>query len=425
MTSDIAIHLDHISKVYKLYDKPADRLKESLHLLGKKFHKEFHAVRDISFQVNKGETLGILGKNGSGKSTLLKMITGVLTPSAGKITVNGKISALLELGAGFNVDYTGLENIYLNGTIMGYSKEEMNQKLDDILSFADIGDFIHQPVKIYSSGMFARLAFAVAINVDPDILIVDEALAVGDVAFQAKCYKKFNEFREEGKTILFVSHSLDTIIQYCTRAILINKGNFIADGSPKQIVDEYKKLLVKMDGTIKPTTTGNTIHAQNALWKSSYKLNIDPTLYGDRRAEIIDFGIFDAKDCITENVLSDELISIKMRVKFNIPISNPIFAFTIKDLKGLELAGTNTLYEQYEPAEYGVNQEIIISFTQRIPFHNGNYTLSLGCTGYEQDEFVVYHRLYDIIIFQCLNSKQSVGYYDLSSNVLIESEKGE
>ena len=242
--NEIAIDVKNIKKVYKLYDKPSLRMKEAFSLTGKKYHKEFHALRDISFQVKKGEMLGIIGKNGAGKSTLLKIITGVLTPSSGTVEINGKVSALLELGAGFNPEYTGIENIYLNGSMIGFTKEEMNKKLDDIIQFADIGDFINQPVKSYSSGMFARLAFAVSINVEPDILIVDEALSVGDVFFQAKCYKKLNDLKNSGKTILFVTHDMGSVIKYCNRAILINDGVIEAEGKPSEIVDIYKKVLV-------------------------------------------------------------------------------------------------------------------------------------------------------------------------------------
>lgn len=200
--SEVAIRVDDVSKLYKLYDKPSDRLKESLGLTRKKLYKEHYALHNVSFDVKRGETVGIIGTNGSGKSTILKIITGVLNPSGGHVEIDGRISALLELGAGFNMEYTGIENIYLNGTMIGFSREEIDAKMQDILDFADIGDFVHQPVKTYSSGMFVRLAFAVAINIDPEILIVDEALSVGDVFFQAKCYKKFEDFKKMGKTIL-------------------------------------------------------------------------------------------------------------------------------------------------------------------------------------------------------------------------------
>ena len=213
--SEMAIQVKDLSKVYKLYNKPSDRLKETLG-----FHvdaREHYALKHVNFEIRKGETVGIIGTNGSGKSTILKIITGVLNPTGGEVNVDGRISALLELGAGFNMEYTGIENVYLNGTMLGFTKEEIDERLDNILEFADIGDFVNQPVKSYSSGMFVRLAFAVAINIDPEILIVDEALSVGDVFFQAKCYRKFEDFKKEGKTILFVSHDLGSITKYCSR----------------------------------------------------------------------------------------------------------------------------------------------------------------------------------------------------------------
>ena len=248
--SEAAIQVRNVSKMYKLYDKPMDRLKESLGLTRIPKYKEHYALRDLSFEVKNGECVGIIGTNGSGKSTILKIITGVLNPTDGEVKVNGRISALLELGAGFNQEYTGIENIYLNGTMMGFTREEIDSRINDILAFADIGDFVYQPVKTYSSGMFVRLAFAVAINIDPEILIVDEALSVGDVFFQVKCYHKFEEFKKLGKTILFVSHDLGSISKYCDRVVLLNQGQKVAEGRPKRIVDLYKQILVNKNGEI-------------------------------------------------------------------------------------------------------------------------------------------------------------------------------
>ena len=244
-----AVEVKNVTKIYRLYDKPIDRLKESLSVSHKEYHKDFYALSDLSFTVEKGQTVGIIGTNGSGKSTILKIITGVLTPTTGEVTVRGKISALLELGAGFNQDYTGIENIYMNGTMMGYTKKEMDAKLPEILDFAEIGDFVYQPVKTYSSGMFVRLAFALAINVEPEILIVDEALSVGDVFFQSKCYRRMEEIRQKGTTILMVTHDMGSIIKYCDKVVLLNKGNFVAEGAPGHMVDLYKKILAgQMEG---------------------------------------------------------------------------------------------------------------------------------------------------------------------------------
>ena len=237
------IEVKDVTKIYRLYDKPIDRLKESLSINKKCLHRDFYALKNVSFEVEKGQSCGIIGTNGSGKSTILKIITGVLTKTEGYVKADGKISALLELGAGFNSEYTGIENIYMNGTMMGFSKKEMDERLPAILEFADIGDFVYQPVKSYSSGMFVRLAFALSINVDPEILIVDEALSVGDVFFQAKCYHRMDELRAKGTTILMVTHDMGSVMKYCDKVVLLNKGEKVAEGRPGEMVDLYKKIL--------------------------------------------------------------------------------------------------------------------------------------------------------------------------------------
>ena len=243
MKNDIAIEVKNLTKSYTLYEKPSDRIKDSLGLAKRKKFKEKIALNNVNLTVKKGETVGIIGTNGSGKSTILKIITGVLTPTSGEVNVNGHISALLELGAGFNMEYNGIDNIYLNGMMIGFSEEEIEKRMDAILEFADIGDYVYQPVKTYSSGMFVRLAFAVAINIDPEILIVDEALSVGDVFFQAKCYHKFEEFKKKGKTILFVSHDLSSISKYCDRAVLLNQG--VPPKQTKKLIQKLKKVVPK------------------------------------------------------------------------------------------------------------------------------------------------------------------------------------
>ncbi|MBN2568714.1 MAG: ABC transporter ATP-binding protein [Deltaproteobacteria bacterium] len=237
----VAIRVHNLSKVYRLYDRPIDRLKESLHPFRRNYHHDFHALKDVSFQIGKGETFGIIGKNGSGKSTLLKIIAGVLTPSHGTLEVRGKVSALLELGIGFNPDMTGIENIYFSGTIMGYSPEEIDAKVDDILAFADIGEFVHQPMKTYSSGMFVRLAFAVATKVDPEILVVDEALAVGDMFFQSKCMLMMKKMIDRGMTLLFVSHDTSSVTNLCRRAIYLENGAVKTMGEAISVTDQYLK----------------------------------------------------------------------------------------------------------------------------------------------------------------------------------------
>ncbi len=241
--NDIAIKVDNLAKVYRLYDSQMDRLKESLHPLRKKYHHDFYALKDVNFEINKGETIGIIGKNGCGKSTLLQIITGVLTPTTGTVIVNGKIAALLELGAGFNPALTGIENVYFNGALMGFTREEMDDKLDHILSFADIGEFVHQPVKVYSSGMFVRLAFAAAISVDPDVLIIDEALSVGDLSFRNKCMDRVARLHHKGTTVLFVTHDLSTLQMFCDRVVWMDSGQVKEDGNPVSIAQSYSIFM--------------------------------------------------------------------------------------------------------------------------------------------------------------------------------------
>ena len=419
--SKIAISVKNLTKIYKLYDKPIDRLKETLSITKKKYHREHYALRDISFDVKKGESVGIIGTNGSGKSTILKIITGVLNQTSGELKVKGKISALLELGAGFNLEYTGMENIYLNGTMMGYTKEEIEKKLDNIINFADIGEFINQPVKTYSSGMFVRLAFAVAINIDPEILIVDEALSVGDVFFQAKCYKKFQEFRDMGKTIIFVSHDLKSVSKYCDKVILLNKGIFIEEGNPKKVIDTYKKILVnQFDKEIKNEKEKEKNIESKVLWKSKMNLNSNKLEYGNKDAEIIDFGILDENNILTNTVNKNESFRIKMKVRFNKKIQEPIFAFTIKDIKGNEITGTNTMIEEVYFKNPERNDVVEVEFEQIMNLQGGEYLLSLGCTGFKDGDFTVYHRLYDVCSISVVSSKDSVGFYDMNSKVIVE-----
>ena len=330
--SEYAIQVKDVSKMYKLYDRNRDRLLDAFGLSKTPRYHEDYALHNLNFSVKKGETVGIIGTNGAGKSTILKIITGELNPTDGQVEINGRISALLELGAGFNMEYTGIENIYLNGTMIGFSREEIDKKLDDILKFADIGDFVYQPVKTYSSGMFVRLAFAVAINIEPEILIVDEALSVGEVFFQAKCYKKFEDFKKMGKTILFVSHDLGSIAKYCDRVVLLNKGTKIAEGNPKQMIGMYKKLLVNQlnldETTQEMVMEEESEHSldnepmftlgkdKETLWRNKYEINPNVDEYGNGKAHIIDFAVRDEDGEITNSINKGTKFSIISEVKF-------------------------------------------------------------------------------------------------------------
>lgn len=420
-----AISVSNVTKIYKLYDKPIDRLKEALSVTHKNYHRDFYALNGISFDVEKGQVVGIIGTNGSGKSTILKIITGVLTPTTGELKVNGVISALLELGAGFNMDYTGIENIYMNGTMMGFSRKEMDQKLQDILSFADIGDFVYQPVKTYSSGMFVRLAFALAINVEPEILIVDEALSVGDVFFQAKCYRRMEEIRQSGTTILMVTHDMGAIIKYCDRVVVLNKGNFIAEGEPGKMVDLYKKILANQMDALGEDALNDFSGEQavprsqrhQGLMKEKLTLNPNRTEYGDKRAEIVDFGLLDERGNVTNLLLKGEYFTIRERIHFRTEIETPIFTYTIKDKRGADLTGTNTMYEASDVKAVKNGDEYEVEFRQKMTLQGGEYLLSMSCTGFENGEHVVYHRLYDIANITVISNKNTVGIYDMEPEV--------
>lgn len=421
---DTVIEIKNITKIYNLYNKPSDRLKEAL-FSRKSRHTEFAALNDVSFDVCKGEILGIIGKNGSGKSTILKIITNVLTPTSGECIVKGKIAALLELGAGFNMEYTGIENIYLNGQMIGFSKEEMDKKLQDIIDFADIGEHIFQPVKTYSSGMFARLAFSVAISVDPDILIVDEALSVGDVFFQNKCYRRFEEFRDKGKTILFVTHDMGSVIRYCNRCVLLNAGKKVGEGKPQEMVDFYKRIMVGQwnENEEKNSTIENSIDSTNInvnrLWKEQISTNPDMEVYGDGRAEIIDFGIFSDSGNIGNNVYKGDYYTVKMKVRINDDNLNPIFAFKLRDVKGTELTGTNTMLEDIDTSHCKNGDIVTISFRQKQYLQPGQYLVSLGCTAFEGDQFVVYSRNYNCCVLGVVAQKGTIGIFDSESEVTV------
>ena len=355
------IDIKHLNKVYNLYDKPIDRLKEVLSPSHKSFHREHYALNDISLEIKKGESVGIVGKNGSGKSTLLKIITRVLNPTSGEINVKGKISALLELGAGFNPEYTGIENIYLNGTMMGYSKAEMDEKVDDIIAFADIGDFINQPVKTYSSGMFARLAFAVSINVEPEILIVDETLSVGDTRFQIKCMDKMKEMMEGGTTVLFVSHDINAIRRFCTKCVWINEGRLKEIGSVNTVSDHYMDFLKILD-------------VENERKKEEHVSEIEFIPKNNVVAEVVEFKVLNIKNEIIDTMYYDETIKIRMVYDvYDETIKNPVLGVAIRSCDDKYINGLNTLLDNKKiPWKYGRNQ-MVLEYVDGILALSGKY----------------------------------------------------
>jgi len=413
------INVQHLDKIYRLYHRPSDRFKAVLRP-HKKYHQDFYALHDVSLRAGQGETLGVIGRNGSGKSTLLKIIAGILMPTGGTLDVRGKVAALLELGAGFNPLMTGIENIYFSGTIMGYTRRAIDKRLDEIVDFAGIGDYLDQPVRTYSSGMFVRLAFAVAISVDPDILLVDEALAVGDMNFQAKCFRKLAKFREDGKTVIFVTHALDTVIRYCDKAIVLEKGRLVAESGPKEAVDAYKQIMAGCASSV--AGLGRRLPGSDCQSGSDRQSGSDTLSYGNKKAQIVDCGIYDdagRQTCFLEN---GKKFMIVMKVKFEADIADPIFAFTVKDLKGLEVTGTNTEFKKNEKevkSSFRKGDVVEVKYEQTLNMQSGKYALSLGCVGNDENGLAVYHRLYDAILFEVSTSMPMVGLYDLGSRITV------
>lgn len=389
--NNIAIKVENLNKVYKLYNKPIDRLKESLHLRGKKYHKDFYALNDVSFEIKKGETVGIIGKNGSGKSTLLKIITGVLTPSSGKVAVNGKVSALLELGAGFNPEYTGLENIYFQGAIMGYERHEIESKVDAILEFADIGEFVHQPVKTYSSGMFARLAFAVAINVEPDILIVDEALAVGDMLFQQKCLQRMKKMVETGITILFVSHSLAQIRSTCKKAIYLKDGELLAYSDVADVCDLYMNNSTSYCETDKMLAQ-DLMQDNDNLNHVEIRQNIEKLFFNDKlfsknisersggkELEFVSFRVFDDNYRLIEDAISGQIIKIVVSYIANVDIpAGTAIGVYVTDKLGYHLLSLNSNYYDFYLPALAKGETGFIEFKLKVDFLNAELVFGVG-----------------------------------------------
>ena len=353
--NEIAISVQNVSKSFRMYNSPAERMKELLHPFKKKYHKEFWALRDISLEIPRSSTLGIIGQNGSGKSTLLQIICGILQPSSGSVEVNGRISALLELGAGFNRDFTGRENVFMNGAVMGISRNEMEERFDRITEFAAIGHFIDQPVKTYSSGMYVRLAFALAINIDPDILIVDEALSVGDIKFQRKCFAKIEQFRKEGKTILFVTHSLSSVNLLCDTAVLIDKGKMLERGDPKEITRIYQNMMLGED--VRKTEIQKDVKTRLESEKREKDELVRVKSLADERlkagqdgkkAEIIDYGILDKDGNKITLIESGKPYTLYSKVLVYEPLKEIHLGYPIQTVKGLLLFAVNSEYQDID-----------------------------------------------------------------------------
>lgn len=375
--SETAIKIENLSKIYKLYDKPIDRMKESLHPFRKTYHKDFFALKDIAIKIDKGESIGIIGRNGSGKSTLLKILTGVLSPSFGSVEVLGKISALLELGSGFNPEFTGVENLYFNGSIMGYTREEMTKRIDDILQYADIGDFAFQPVKVYSSGMFVRLAFSLAINVDPEIFIVDEALSVGDIFFQQKCMNTMKT-RFEKVTKIYVSHDLQSVIALCDRVIVMEKGKVIFNGEPDEAVKLYSKILYDTNGDgISGGVKHDCIPATTDYLKYNWLDVSAENLCGSGKIKISKVSITDAEWKTVSIVEPDSRVFLNMIADSELESDLIIAGYIVHDRVGNSVFSetSRSLKKQITM----VNGRYMIRYEIKWPkIRPGFYTITLG-----------------------------------------------
>lgn len=422
MSSEIAIKVDNVSKCYQIYNQPRDRLKQFVlpHLRRitglppKQHYREFWALKGVSFEVKKGETVGIIGRNGSGKSTLLQMICGTLSPTAGSIAANGRVAALLELGSGFNPEFTGRENVYMNASVLGLTRDEIDARFDLIAAFADIGDFIEQPVKTYSSGMMVRLAFAVQAQVEPSILIVDEALAVGDAKFQARCFERLKQLKENGTSILLVTHSVEQITMHCSHALMLDHGSLIEAGDPNRVVNCYLDLLFGKSSRLTDRSQSDDVSTSTCR-PTVERLSFDVDVFsarpgynsfeyrwGDGVAKITDFYLYSGNDAYPFAVNTGQTISLEVAVSFREVLQRPIFGITIKTKEGVAVCGTNT--EMLDVKKFKTKgragESVVISADFVCRLAPGDYFISLGIATRQGEAITPHDRRYDSIHFQ-------------------------
>lgn len=449
MSSDrgLAIRVDGLSKCYAVFSKPSDRLKQMVlagfQRLSKRFKGQFFepfwALKDVSFTIAKGECVAIVGRNGSGKSTLLQLITGTVEPTSGTVMVDGRVAALLELGSGFNPEFTGIENIYLNASLLGMSRQEVEERMEAILSFADIGEFVHRPVKTYSSGMAVRLAFAVQAQIEPDVLIVDEALAVGDARFQAKCFARLKELRDRGTTILLVTHSTEQVVAHCDRAILLDAGGVVVDGEPRAVVNQYLDLLygrVVVGSSFEGRGGGNAVVLPGSLaaLDADFAVRSEPYFerrsvynpyehrWGDRRAEIMDVAVLAGGRLDPATIAGGNSVDIYVRYRLQGDVGAPIFGLTLKTKEGLTVYGTNTEIAKVMPVIGEGGKDGVVRFSLKLDCAPGDYFVSLGIASRSPDGEVVPHdRRYDSVHFYLERSRNFIGIADLGATVEVIS----
>jgi lipopolysaccharide transport system ATP-binding protein len=390
--------LQNVSKLYKLYRRPADRLREAFPFSKRKFHTDFWALREIGFQVEKGETLALVGPNGSGKSTLLQIVAGILQPTTGRVVTRGRIAALLELGAGFNPEFSGRENVFLNGEIMGLSRAEIERAMPSIEAFAEIGEFIARPVKEYSSGMYVRLAFATAIHVDPEILIVDEALAVGDAVFANRCVRKFEELRERKITVLFVSHDLGLVKQLSNRAILLLNGRMEAQGAPSDVINRYIGMVLEKQ---------QTRQEKQQRFDASYR-------HGDGVSEILGVQLLNAAGKAVTSVAGGESVTVRVRSRFHHPACDPMVGILIRNRIGMDVYGTNTRIEKQHLGSYQPHDELEVDFHFNCWLTPQQYTLTVAT---QSPDGSSHDWLDDVIPFDVVDTRVAAGVANLRAEV--------
>lgn len=427
---NFAIESINLTKVYNLYNSPKDRILETLKIGRRAYHQEFTALNNVSFNVSKGEVMGIIGTNGAGKSTLLKIITGVLAPTNGQIKIDGKVSALLELGAGFNQECSGLENIYLNGRMMGYSKKEMDERCPQIIDFADIGDFIYQPVKMYSSGMFARLAFAVAINVEPDILIVDEALSVGDIFFQNKCFKKFDELKRKGVTILFVSHDISSVRQMCSRALWLEKGIVKALGEASEICDMYmdekRKASEYVSGHIKDESGTETEMIYLDEERTYPRVTYQEDRFKNNRVAIRSVYFENSRHELVNVVHVDQCYETHIVVECLEDVKSMIIGFVLENNKGLPLFDINNFISHQEVVSGKKGQVIEIVYKYQLPrIMNGLYLVGAAVADGTQSKHEMLTWLHGVMQLDVINEGYNSSYIEIPSDFEVYSNKAQ
>ena len=449
---DSAIRVEALGKCYQIYGKPRDRLAQSLWRGRRNFYREFWALQDVSFEVPKGDALGIVGRNGSGKSTLLQIISGTLSPTAGTVRVEGRVAALLELGSGFNPELTGRENVHLNATILGLSAREIEDRFDDIVAFSEIAEFLDQPIKTYSSGMTLRLAFSVAVNVDADVLVIDEALAVGDARFQLKCAKAMDRLRENGKTLLFVSHDGGAIKRLCSEAILLERGRMLLRAAPNDTMNIYSKLLadergaLAVEGDIQALAQAQAAGAPRVLAPASDESadrgrdeRVSLLLASDAsRAQITggEFSYGGELGRIESIVVADEnaqprtsfTTGDRMRIDLLLAvgegdIAESIYALAIKDVRGQEVYGTNTFFQGMPTPLMAAGTRFRVSFDLAVNLMPGTYFVSVGWTYFEGAELRVIHRRYDVVRMEVLPADRSTGIANCYAKISFEAAK--